>query len=153
MVDSNAVFVSAFHFCHTLQNIHSKSPRLSSCMELEEDNHCNQCGTYYLQTLLMPAIVHSFCSSVNEKSCNLRVCVNPLPHQNTLLCRVAQVGRLLANAKYAFNSFAGRIIANPQQKMQFLRVFVNTWDHCFGYSCILAKLNRNFIKRVNRDKS
>ena len=72
---------------------------------------------YYLYTLLMPAIVHSFCSSVNEKSCNLRVCVNPLPDQNTLLCRVAQVGRLPANAKYAFNSFAGRIIANPQQKM------------------------------------
>ena len=45
MVDSNAVFVSAFHFCHTLWNIHSKSPRLSSCMELEEDNHWNQCGT------------------------------------------------------------------------------------------------------------
>ena len=108
---------------------------------------------YYLYTLLMPAIVHSFCSRVNEKSCNLHVCVNPLPHQNTLLCRVAQVGRLLANAKYAFNSFAGRIIANPQQKMQFSRVFANTWDHCFGYSCILAKLNRNFIKCVNRDKS
>ena len=69
---------------------------------------------YYLYTLLMPAIVHSFCSSVNEKSCNLRVCVNPLPHQNTLLCRVAQVGRLLANAKYAFNSFAGRIIHNKK---------------------------------------
>ena len=122
MADSNAVFVSAFHFCRTLWNIHSKSPRLSSCMELEEDNHWNQCGTpvvssLILYTLLMPAIVHSFCSSVNEKSCNLRVCVNPLPHQNTLLCRVAKVGRLLANAKYAFNSFAGRIIANPQQKM------------------------------------
>ena len=31
-------------------------------------------------------------------------------------CRVAEVGRLLASAKNAFNSFVGRVFANSRQK-------------------------------------
>ena len=58
--------------------------------------------------------------------------------------RVAEGGRLSANAKNAFNSFVGRIFANLrqkkaflralpklQQKTLFLRVFVNTWGTLF----------------------
>ena len=38
-----------------------------------------------------------------------------------LLCgRVAEVGRLSANAKNAFNSFVGCVFANLQQKTLFL---------------------------------
>ena len=37
-------------------------------------------------------------------------------------CRVAEVGRLLANAKNAFNSFVGRVFANSRQKTLFFRV-------------------------------
>ena len=40
----------------------------------------------------------------------------------TLLGRVAEVGRLSANAKNAFNSFVSRVFANWRQKVLFLRV-------------------------------
>ena len=36
--------------------------------------------------------------------------------------RVAEVGRLSANAKNAFNSFVGRVFANSRQKTLFFRV-------------------------------
>ena len=36
--------------------------------------------------------------------------------------RVAEVGKLSANAKNAFNSFVGRVFANSQQKTLFFRV-------------------------------
>ena len=36
--------------------------------------------------------------------------------------RVAEVGRLSASAKNAFNSFVGRVFANSRQKMSFFRV-------------------------------
>ena len=37
-------------------------------------------------------------------------------------CRVAEVGKLSASAKSAFNSFVGRVFANSQQKTLFFRV-------------------------------
>ena len=37
--------------------------------------------------------------------------------------RVAEVGKLSASAKKAFNSFVGRVFANSRQKTLFFRVF------------------------------
>ena len=37
-------------------------------------------------------------------------------------CRVAEVGRLSANAKNAFNSFVRRVFANSRQKTTYFRV-------------------------------
>ena len=42
--------------------------------------------------------------------------------KTTQLCRVAEVGRLSASAKNAFNSFVGRVFANSRQKTLFFHV-------------------------------
>ena len=39
-----------------------------------------------------------------------------------MMYRVAEVGRLSASAKNAFNSFVGRVFANSRQKMLFFRL-------------------------------
>ena len=41
------------------------------------------------------------------------------------MLRVAEVGRLSANAKNAFNSFVGRVFANSQQKRSFFAYYQN----------------------------
>ena len=47
---------------------------------------------------------------------------SPTMPYDHLLCRVAEVGRLSASAKNAFNSFVGHVFPNSRQKTSFFRV-------------------------------
>ena len=75
---------------------------------------------------------------------------------------VAEVGRLLANAKNAFNSFVRRVVATLRQQTFFfaLRAKIATKNIVFEHICkymgtllLIIFNDKSFIIRVNRNKS
>ena len=83
----------------------------------------------FLQCLVLCSKSHSVSDIVTNRAI-CRLCLGQLEMKTNKgliyffvpTLRVAEVGRLLANAKNALNSFVGRVFANSRQKTLFFRV-------------------------------